>query len=461
MENTFNLFAPAYLKKGGEKEKTYKIVGVISTDKKDIDGEILLTEGLDLSYLEGGWGKIKYEHDNEISKEPDNVIGFPTKVIKKPKSIDIEAELIEFDENIPESELTPQQRNAKSVVGLLKAVEEYNKKHPDKPQKVGFSVEGDYVAREKTKEGRLVKKARVVNVVLTLKPKNTTTIAKLAKSLQLGYGMTPETQTGLGAIRKESLEGHNKQQFSKGENNMNFKSFDEAKAYFLSQGLTEEEAEKKAKEVMNKEAKPQTKEDENVEKSIAANLQKSINLARSVTEVRLNIDEDLSVKLEKSVKTMGEGEEADITPYFLAKQETDLALLETMKQLATKYDLLAKSVGAMSEGLLGMFNNNLALKKSIEFVKEGQKLSAQALGKVLAMRGGETFAPSDLLKLEVADYNQENVKLSKSIVLDALEELVKENQIPSVVLSGYEGTGYLDDKYLPMVKSKVLKMKKA
>lgn len=477
MDNKFSFFAPAYLKKSSSGKNGYKIYGVISSETRDTQNEVLLTKGLDLSYLENGWGKIKYEHDNFLSKEPDNIIGFPERVIRKGGVIEFEGSLIPFDENVPDDMLTPQQRATKSAVGLMKAIEEYNALHPDKPQKIGFSVEGEYLERDRATG--IVMKARVRNVVLTTKPVNTTTFAKLVKSLSVGYGVTPETQTGFGATRLESIDGY-KQQFYKGDSKMVFKDFEEAKKYFLSQGLSEEEAIKKAKEVMEKQSQktnegssePPTNDISEVQKSVAIDsLKKSIAIASSVEEVQPDFEADtLSQKLIKSVETLHRGDNIDLSDYFTAKQETDVSVLEGVVAMLEKQDLLAKSIVALAQGLAQSIsaNENTTEKfaKALSFIAESQKLSNQALLKSLKARADFNFAPSDLMKYDYVDNNAQNDddvdlgKMNKSVIAKALYELAKDpsSGVTAIDVSAYEGFRTLEDKHIPLVKAKIKEM---
>jgi hypothetical protein len=461
--NKFQIYAPAYykLQKSGDPKVPSKIRigGIITTEDIDADGEIVLTKGLDLSYFGGGWGKIKFEHDSELLKEPDNIIGFPDEIRKSNRSIYFEGDLINF-EGIPEAELTPQQRTAKSAYGLLKAVEEYNRTNPKIPQQVGYSIEGDILQRSQKGKGGLVSKAIITNVVLTTKPKNRGTVATLVKSLQVGYGTSPETQTGFGATRLESIEGQN---YSPKRGNKMFNSKEEAKKAFLSQGKSEEEAEKLATE---------WETSQKMDKSLLAkeSFQKSISLAKEVEKISLETPvEELNRKLEKSVRTMRDGENVDLTGYFNAKQELDLSILGISTALAEKQDLLAKSLVALSEGLSHIATENSTLKKSLDVIHQGNMVNGQLMIKGFGMKDNNpNFAPSDLLKSIQYEDNNKNfdggevdlTKLSKSIVSDAIESLVTEGKATSTDVSAFEGMRYIDENLVPLVKAKVISMRK-
>jgi hypothetical protein len=169
------------------------VQGVCSTARKDLDHERVMQEGLDWSYFKDH-GVIKYEHNQSKSPTAANVIGFPVSVrpVGKDKTF-VRVEL--YGPGHPESDAT---------WSLLKAIEDWNKKHPDKPRKMGFSIEGHYLDRGL--DG-IVKAAKVTNLVLTMNPKGTDTYADIVhKALEAGSEQST-TMTGGAAMRHESLEG--------------------------------------------------------------------------------------------------------------------------------------------------------------------------------------------------------------------------------------------------------------
>lgn len=464
LAQSFSFFAPASLLKSqdvdGAAKEPYRIAGIITTEDEDMVKETLLLDNADTFYLENGWGKIKFEHDNRYLKEPDNIIGFPIKLVRDKGKLMIIGELIPF-EGIPEDKMSPQQRLAKSVYNLMKAIEEHNKRHPENPQKIGFSVEGTILKRDNL-TGKILK-SNIMNVVLTTKPVNPNTYATLVKSLSVGYGMTPQTQTGLGATRKESIETSTKQ---KGEKNMVFKNFEEAKKYFLSQGLSEEEATAKAKEYFEKQ---NSKSEEEPPQETERPIQKSITLAKErfksavehAKQVYALEDEEefetLAKSLKKSVETITEGSEVDLTDYFINKGKADISLLEAIKSEGERQVHLAKSMQLIAEGFGEMLNTIDMLAKSMEFIKESQKLNNQALIKSLKTKASYSILPSDLISnVEYVDNNSTEARveeLNKSMVANALYELYKENKVPATVVSAYEGTGYIDSSIVPLVQS--------
>lgn len=458
----FSFYAPALIKSGSPKTGI-KVGGIISAQTRDADGEVLLTKGLDLSFFDEGWGKIKYEHDSKISKEPDNIIGFPTNYTKKGTTVTFEGELIPFNPDLPDEKLTPQERSSKSAYGLLKAIEDWNRAHPDKQQKAGWSIEGEYI--EKGSKG-IIKKAKVTNVVLTTKPKNQSTVAGILKSLSVGYGTSPETQTGFGATRKESIDTSIKNH--KGDSKMKYKSKQEYYKALIEEGKGEEEAKKLADGWKpEEEDKEKMMLPEEAMKSLSASresFEKALNTVKEVEDVEFSYEtEEVQKSLRKSVNTINNSEEVDLTDYFKAKQSADVNLLESNHVINQKIDLLAKSFGALAEGLLQVAGSNEFLAKSINAVNQISKLNAKATTQLIKSKAGESGLITDqfiLNNADVVDNSTEEVKLNKSQTLNILDDLYAEGKIPSSTVIGYEGTGYLEEPVLKMVKSKAQTMSK-
>lgn len=462
IRKSFNIFVPAKIVGDEDKSKPVRIGGIISSSIGDLEGDRLTGETVDYTPLKEGWGKIKFEHDSVNLKEPDNIIGFPLDVEERNGELWLLGELIPF-EGIPDEQLSPQQRTAKSTYYLMKAIEEHNKRHPNKPQRLGFSVEGTVIRDKRTRE---IKKAILTSVVVTTKPVNRRTFASLLKSLSVGYGLSPAEQTGFGATRQESIDSYNKNQ-TKGERNMVFKNFEEALEYYLSQGLSEEDAKAKAKEYFEKQGKgdepdtgdnePDMGEPEPIQKSLKvakAKFNEAIKSAKASLDVTLDIDfEELEESLRKSLKT--DGDEIDLSDYFEAKQKSDVAMLEVVAALGEKQESLAKSIKAMAEGFNKFLEVNGYIHESVDFVKESQKLANQALLKSLKAKATTGIVPSDLLKgVEAYGQNRSEIqfeKLEKSVVADALFELYQKGKIPATAVSGYEGTGYVDERHKQQV----------
>ena len=64
--------------KAGEKGKERRIGGMVSTDKRDRQGEVVLNRGLDFSeFVHNGWF-----NDNH-SKETTGIVGYPIKIERR------------------------------------------------------------------------------------------------------------------------------------------------------------------------------------------------------------------------------------------------------------------------------------------------------------------------------------------------------------------------------------------
>ncbi len=486
MENNtdeFSFFAPeAYLIKSGD-AKSYKFGGCFTTEDRDVDGEILLSDGMDLnSYFMNGWGKIKYEHPDYL----ETFIGAPTKVWKKGNKSFFEAEFYPFHD-IPEDKLNTQQKAAKGAYDLLKNTREWNRLNPTAPQqKVGFSVEGEWRKSDKDPKTGIIKKSRVVNVVLTTKPRNRGTHAELMKSLEVGYAHGITDQTGFGATRLQSIAKDSKKIKKSAEfeeepqeliesitNTFNniyqehkpMKKFGDKKEcheHYKSLGLDDDEAgaladkwekrdspEDKAKE----EAEAREKEKlEKTEKSLGiTDFRNSIAGINEVLKLQPKTPlNEIEEKLSKSIKINENGDIEDLSGYFKAKQEFDLSTSENISAINEKIDLLAKSIGVANAGFI-------QLGKSIGTNNELNEVNARALAKSLKARSASGGLSTDNLnEIEYA----ENNNLEKSIgadlkrgeVVTILDKLADEGKISRLEVSKAE-FGTIDKSIMQLAKS--------
>lgn len=150
-----------------DQPKTVKIGGIISTDNPDIQGDIIDQDGLDFSYfLKRGY--INYEHKQGM----DNIVGRPISVDKvnmgNSTATKVEAELYM---NLPLSQM---------VYKTMKDLKEAGD-----TRKLGFSIEGQVVARDKTNP-KIIRKSRVLNVSVCALPVNSdATLELLARSMNM------------------------------------------------------------------------------------------------------------------------------------------------------------------------------------------------------------------------------------------------------------------------------------
>lgn len=473
MNNTFTCFASAYLVKSGTPPSLtnpVKVGGVITTEDRDIDGEII-SKSSDFSYFEGGFGKIKYEHGigNTDIKEPYSFIGSPIKLIRKGRETHFIGELYPFDPNTDEQK-TPQRKLAKAAYGLLLEMEEHNKRHPEAPQRVGWSIEGDYI--EKDNKTGLVK-ARVANVVLTTKPRNMKTYAQIIKSLSVGYGMTPSTQVGFGALRKESLDGSTKNSHletnSKGAKKMKkYKAdvYNEA----IKAGKSEDEARKEANEF---EANQETEYSNNMAsatKSLSGSkekLTKSIEFANNALEIEISADiESHKMALNKSLNT-GIGEEFDAAQFLIEEAKAVHKSLEIMDALTKKVDLLAKSIVVMNEASIDRVDSALVDRDILTDTRAklmGLRKGFQTyVDKKSRGTGFTTLTEKAINDLYIADNNAiiASGPVTKNDYLVALDALAEENKVSKSLpvkfetnIGSFSPEFILTEKEMNLVKSK-------
>jgi hypothetical protein len=490
MHNTskdeFSFFADeAYLVKSGD-AKSHKFGGCFTTEDRDIDGEILDADGMDItSYFMNGWGKIKYEHPDYL----DTFIGAPTKVWRNGKKTYFEAEFYHFHD-IPDDMLNTQQKAAKQAYDLLKNTEEWNRLHPEAPkQKIGYSVEGEWRKKDKDEKTGRIKKSRLVNVVLTTKPRNRGTEAVL-KSMEVGYAHGITDQTGFGATRLSSIQRDKKQikksadtdddslvDMTESINNSfikiikehipmkKFKDKKECHEYYKSLGLDDDEAgmladkwekhesgEGKEKEELERKKKEEAEKNEKVEKSLGiSDMRASLEAIQSLVKARPSFTvEEFEGKLSKSVKVNAKGEVEDITPYFKEKEKMDIAILETLVGLNDKLDLFAKSMGLLVAGTVQM-------AKSVGTTIQFSELNAKAAVKMLKSSSMSLGLSTDNLDDHTIDDNNRMEKslgsdLKKGEVIEILDKLRQAGKVDRLTVSRAE-VGEIDDRTMQMVKS--------
>lgn len=150
-----------------DQPKTIKIGGIISSDTPDIQGDIIDQDGLDFSYfLKRGY--INYEHQQGMN----NIVGRPISVNKvsmgNGTATKVEAELYM---NLPLSQM---------VYKTMKDLKEAGD-----TRKLGFSIEGQVLARDKANP-KIIRKSRVLNVSVCALPQNSdATLELLARSMNM------------------------------------------------------------------------------------------------------------------------------------------------------------------------------------------------------------------------------------------------------------------------------------
>jgi len=185
---TFSITADIDLEKSKYDGKR-TIRGYASTPHEDRQDESLLQKGLDITDFIN-YGYFNHDHDNSV------ILGYPYPTCKvDDKGFFVEGELLKG--------IKPADDIWELAVALKKS---------DAPRRLGFSVEGKVLEREK---GRILK-AKIYNVAITSNPVNTKctwdvvvksfNTSTLLKTLEAGYETNPLELEGGGVFRQESLE---------------------------------------------------------------------------------------------------------------------------------------------------------------------------------------------------------------------------------------------------------------
>lgn len=218
MDRVFKAIIPVELEKSKE-EGEWKIRGLASTSTRDRQGEIVMQDGLDLSPLDQKRGVFNWDH----KPGPENLVGFIDGAKKTADGLVVEGRLLKNHDK------------AKAIHQIMSSLSKEDR------GRMGMSVEG--VIQERMGEDKkIIKKAVIKAVALTLNPVNEQTYCDLAKSLgtenidfsesfqlamtdeilkkDLGVGSayatsTPAQLTGGDALAQESLDHKKKKKLKK------------------------------------------------------------------------------------------------------------------------------------------------------------------------------------------------------------------------------------------------------
>lgn len=208
-EDSFKIWLPEvqFIEKSGEEDKynSRQISGIMSTERKDRQGEVLKADGLDFKdFLSHG-----HFNDNH-SQATSAIIGYPEETKHHHDLGDIDAKL----RGVPGWTCTGYVLKGTSRSDGIWELAKSLMKVPNK--KLGFSVEGKVERRA----DKTIEKARIRNVAITNCPVNTDCSwnvfeksfhdSDFAKSMMAGFGTSPATQTGGGALRSEDLDSDTK-----------------------------------------------------------------------------------------------------------------------------------------------------------------------------------------------------------------------------------------------------------
>lgn len=155
----FKSFIPCELDKS-DKDTEWKIRGLASTSRKDRQGEIVSQEGLDLSPIFQKRGVFNWDHKPGI----ENTVGLIDSARKTEEGLIVEGRLFKNHDK------------AKAIYQVMSSLSKEDR------GRMGMSVEG--VVRERAGEdGKIIKRAIIKAIAITLSPVNEDTHVDLAKSL--------------------------------------------------------------------------------------------------------------------------------------------------------------------------------------------------------------------------------------------------------------------------------------
>lgn len=183
----FSVYTSFDIEKSKDPEsEEVKIGGIISSDAKDQQGDILLQDGMDWSYfLKRGY--FNYEHQ----QGPENILGVPSKVetvlVNGVKATRVEGVLLLK---------TPK---AKSVYESIMALNSSST-----GRQIGFSVEGQVLERDKLNP-QIVKRAKILNVSITAHPVNADTRLELLARSLMKNDAANELQSMLSALPESTI----------------------------------------------------------------------------------------------------------------------------------------------------------------------------------------------------------------------------------------------------------------
>lgn len=164
-DETFSFWMPVQavesVSKGGaagtEKNGKRWVQGIASTENRDLQGEIVVQNGIDFSYF------LKYGYFNNDHKPGfENKVGQPTECKVTKNGLWVKGFL--FDGN----------KTADEIWNMIKSLEASKSN-----RKVGFSIQG----KVKRREGTTIKECWIQDIAITPAPVNPATWAEVAKSL--------------------------------------------------------------------------------------------------------------------------------------------------------------------------------------------------------------------------------------------------------------------------------------
>jgi hypothetical protein len=462
-QKTETFFAPVTMLKGLTSDKKdprnpktgYRLGGVIST--MEIDSQNKRVNPVSFKYVQKGYGKIKYEH---FDKDPDNYIGYPLRIYTDASgNTCLEAELVEYDPDLPDEKLNKQQRLAKSVVTFMENMERFNAKNPPIPQRAGWSIEGGAI------EINGVQYATITNIAFTTQPVNTGTYARLLKSLETGHTFGGTNQEGFAAVRKESLEGE--------ETNKRRIIMDELTYYnkcLTEDKMTPEAAKKATAEYMQKvgEALDGSIADSEkmIKKSMQATNEAALELNKAIETKSAFDAEAIEKTLRKSLKKFSEAPEDEKEEareaYELESQKVGLGVFEELGTLAGKVNTIAKSLQVILEGQAVMQGAVVNIYKSMQMLGGKQEKLQKGQSLLYNKMANVPYEPISAEPIEHVNIAEgtKATQITKSMMANAAKELAKTDKINENELIAVCGGAPLSEELKKLVVDKVLELEK-
>lgn len=183
-----------------------KITGVMTSERTDRQGEILVSKGLDFEEF------LSHGHFNDNhSQDTSAIVGYPEKAVFHKSLSQINSQLKDTPGWTCEGYVIKGTKRADAIWELAKALQGV----PNR--RLGFSIEGKVVRRN----NKTIEKAIIRNVAITNCPVNTDCRWEVLekgfyaeddaiKAMSAGYAVAPAAQSGGGAIRTESLDSDEK-----------------------------------------------------------------------------------------------------------------------------------------------------------------------------------------------------------------------------------------------------------
>jgi hypothetical protein len=198
----------SFIEKSDDDYNSRQIVGIMSSQRKDRQGESVVAKGLDMQdFLRAG-----HFNDNH-SQDTSAIVGYPedAKYWEDLSKFQNSSVLSGVEGWTCKGYVLKGTKRSDAIWELAKALQST----PNR--RLGFSIEGKVIRRSDT----TIEKARIRNVAITNCPVNTDATWEVLsksmsepeiamKSLSAGYGISPATQSGGGALRVESLDSNAK-----------------------------------------------------------------------------------------------------------------------------------------------------------------------------------------------------------------------------------------------------------